>query len=434
MTEYKLYAIDESARTHINSLSDVSFSDAVKLTSQRKFDREKQLVSALGENATMDRGIGIYFRYFNCHNVGTVGVININDELSHEASWYGISYKEIAYAIKDFEEDSEINTILLDINSPGGEVDGLMEFAQVMKACKKPIYAYCEGLTASAAMLLASCTKKIYTTQSTTLGSIGVMAVAWKFDKAYQEAGIEKKIFRSPNAPKKNLDPFGKEGGAEVEKAIAETEGYFLNELANNRGVALEDAINKFGQGATFHADEALERGLADEIVLDFDDCVAKILPSDAEGGGVMMASENLTIETLKAQHPELASSLVKEGHDAGFAEGRAKGVTEGTDAERQRVVALEELRGTSAVADGIIAEAIANGDTAEKACVSIVKKQKENPVQKPANASANVDELVDESARDTVNPAPVATDTAESVIKSASARAVEILKNAKKK
>lgn len=117
------------------------------------------------------------------------------------------------------------------------------------------------------------------------------------------------------------------------------------------------------------------------------------------------MASEKLTIETLKAQYPELASSLVKEGHTAGFEEGRKDGIVEGTTAERKRIVSLEELRGTSAADNSIIEKAISNGDTAEIACVAIVKEQLKNPQQKPPSENTKVEDLVGESAEDNVKP-----------------------------
>ena len=442
MNKYRLYAIDESAKSHINSNSCISYQEEAKLTSQRKIEREKQLDKLISEKAIVDRGVGSWFRFFNCHVENKIGIININDELCHDAGWYGISYKEILFAIKSFEEDGEIDNIILDINSPGGEVAGLLELAKEIKSCTKPIYSYCEGLTASAAMLIASCSKRIYATQSTVLGSIGVMAVAYKYDKAYEKAGIEKKIFRSPNAFNKNLDPFEKAGEEELSKSIEETEGYFLKTLADNRGVAPDDAIKKFGQGLTFHAEEGIERGLADEIVSDFDDCVAKILPSETEGGGIMMASEKFTIETLKTQYPELTGSLVKEGYDDGYKEGKKDGIAEGVvqgnaegaASERKRVTALEELRGTSVVADSIIAKAITDGDTAEKACVSIVKKQKENPQPTISNELTKVDDLEKESADDNIVPLVLAK-TKATEIQAATARAVDLIeKNSAKK
>lgn len=145
-----------------------------------------------------------------------------------------------------------------------------------------------------------------------------------------------------------------------------------------------------------------------------------------------MAQNTEMTIEALKAQHPEIAKAITEEGRVAGFAEGKKEGALE----EKKRIVSLEELRGVRC-SEEIIKNAIEDGDTVEKASVAILKKQQETPVQAPANPSASLNELEKESALDTINPMVPKQDgsnkMAESVAKAKAAIEAEKAKNAAK-
>lgn len=360
-----------------------------------------------------------------------LGVISITGALGY---WYGPSYQGIATAFEAMEEDDSVEKILLDINSPGGAVSGLIELAEVIGRSKKPVLAYCEGITTSAAYLMASTASKIYSTKQTMIGSIGVIVSYLDDSKLMSDIGYEVVTIRSKNAQKKNLDLKSDEGRAEIQKSVNELETLFIAKIANNRGVTPDDVIAKFGQGLTFHAEEAMGLGMVDEIVTDFDACVAKIMPSLVGGGGVVMG-ENvaiaLTIETLKAQHPELASLLTEEGRVAGFNAGKAEGVTDGAVAERKRIADLSVLKGVAFGAE-VVEEAIKNGQTVEQAKSAILDKQLGAVRSGQAQpVAATLAELATESAGATVNPAipVVEANKEESKIDNAVDKAVKALK-----
>lgn len=433
MNGYKLLAIDSSVEARAFQHMSVTPDMAATLLMKRNEERLAQL-NSLRETAILERDsnwMNDWYKHTHTQVIKNVGVISINDELTHETEWYGLSYKMITSALNEMEEDAEVDAIVLDINSPGGEISGLLELAQAVKDSPKPVYGYAEGLTASAALLLISCCKEVYSTSSTTIGSVGVMAIAYNYDEAYKNAGIKQKVFRASDSPKKNLDPFGEEGASEVQKSVDESMKLFIGMLADNRGVAPDDAVKKFGKGLTFHADEALEKGLVDEIVENFDDCMDKIMPSlQAGGGGVQMAQNTeMTIDALKAQYPEIAKAIAEEGRVAGFADGKKEGAGE----ERKRIVALEELRGVRC-SEEIIKDAIANGDSAEKASMAILKEQQKNPAPAPANVGASLKELEEESASDTINPlAPNQKSKEENGIDDAVAKAKAAIEKTRK-
>ena len=356
----------------------------------------------------------------------SIGLVSVEGVLG--SFWYGTEYQTIAAQVEALEQDDGITAILLDIDSPGGAVSGCIELSKTLKKCTKPLYAYTEGMATSAAYLIASAADKIFCTAQSETGSIGVIARYLNDAKWMELNGYEEIVFRSKNAKHKALDPTTEEGKQELQKAIDKIETLFVKEVANNRGVTPDDVISTFGQGLTFLGDDALAKGMVDIVVSDFGACVEQITPSLSEGGGVGMgeAMKNsvvLTLDDLKAQHPDLASKLVEEGRVAGLEQGKQEGMT----AERNRIVALEKLRTVACGAD-IVEQAIANGTSVEDVRSAILDKQIEMGGKRTGQAAVSLDGLVSESDSSEANPIAVKTvvsqekDSVENAVKEAKA------------
>ncbi len=88
------------------------------------------------------------------------------------------SYEQIEVQVKQALEDSSIETILLDIDSPGGEVNGIFDLADFIYSAraKKRIVAIANDDAYSAAYAIASSAEKIFLTRTSGVGSIGVIA------------------------------------------------------------------------------------------------------------------------------------------------------------------------------------------------------------------------------------------------------------------
>ena len=116
--------------------------------------------------------------------IGSVGVIPIKDAL------YNSDYIRISSMIDELNNDPEVTKILLDINSPGGVVNGAIECASIIAKSKKPVYVYIEGMGCSAAYLLASASRKIIMSPSSEAGSIGVQASWTNMEGFWAKLGI----------------------------------------------------------------------------------------------------------------------------------------------------------------------------------------------------------------------------------------------------
>ena len=88
------------------------------------------------------------------------------------------SYEQLTHALWTTLDDAAVKGIVFAIDSPGGEVNGCSELAQTIAQARgrKPIIAYATGDAASGAYWLASACDQIITTDTSGLGSIGVVA------------------------------------------------------------------------------------------------------------------------------------------------------------------------------------------------------------------------------------------------------------------
>jgi signal peptide peptidase SppA len=188
---------------------------------------------------------------------------DIFDEISGATS-YDALRKDLQVAL----DDPNVRSIVLRINSPGGEVTGCQELCDAIFAARaqKRIVAYVDGMACSAAYWIASACDEIVTAPTGELGSIGVM-LAWIDDRGALEAHGYKEIrFVSSQSPKKNPDPEGKVGKAEYQKLVDDLAAVFVASVARNRGVSVDEVLEKFGQGGLFVGEHAVAAGLADRL------------------------------------------------------------------------------------------------------------------------------------------------------------------------
>ena len=119
-----------------------------------------------------------------------VAVIPIHGPLFRYANLFTVisgatSYELLARDFNEALENQEVKAILFDIDSPGGEVNGCSELADMIYQArgKKPIIAYASGNCCSGAYWIAAACDEIVVTDTALVGSIGVVAVYERQDE-----------------------------------------------------------------------------------------------------------------------------------------------------------------------------------------------------------------------------------------------------------
>ncbi len=161
-------------------------------------------------------------------------------------------------------DDPAIRGIALYIDSPGGEVSGIHEFAQMVNAGKgrKPIVAYVADLGTSAAYWIATAAGEVVIDATATVGSIGVIA-------AMRDPSAEKSqriTFVSSQSPHKRSDPTTESGRSQIQTYLDDLAAVFVADVAAHRGVSEETVLSDFGQGGVIVGQKAVALGMADRI------------------------------------------------------------------------------------------------------------------------------------------------------------------------
>lgn len=203
-----------------------------------------------------------------------VAVIDVNGIIAKRMSMF----EEMCYGgtsteklLKDFTaalESPAVDSIVLNIDSPGGEAFGINELANAIYAgrAKKPVHAYVSGLGCSGAYWIASAAEEVVTDKSAFLGSIGVVT-AWMDDKEfYKGLGIRREVVTSSNAPLKRLDFDNDEHRAELQKELDSLEKVFHKAVARNRKVTVDQVISDFNRGGVLAGADAVKAGMADRV------------------------------------------------------------------------------------------------------------------------------------------------------------------------
>jgi ClpP class serine protease len=161
-------------------------------------------------------------------------------------------------------ESPEVRAILLEFDTPGGEVTGVAALAEAIYAARrvKPVRAYVDGMAASAGYWLASATDRIEGDPAAMFGSIGTV-LAVRDPSKVDTRSIE---FVSSQSPHKRPNPLTDDGRAQYQRIVDQTTDAFIAAVARNRGVTTDDVLTRYGAGGLIVGQYAVAAGLADAI------------------------------------------------------------------------------------------------------------------------------------------------------------------------
>lgn len=171
----------------------------------------------------------------------------------------GSSYLEISAAIIEANENADVDRIILDVDSPGGAVNGMFNTAQVIKESAKPVIAEISGIAFSAAYTLISQAKEIRSSnEADRVGSIGTRVSMFTSENVI--------VVTSTNAPFKAPDPKTQEGIDAIKTELDMVANLMVKTIAEGRDTNPETVNRDFGKGMTLTSDIAIQRGMIDAI------------------------------------------------------------------------------------------------------------------------------------------------------------------------
>lgn len=191
-----------------------------------------------------------------------------------------LSYQELAGQLVLASEAEQVDAILLDIDSGGGEADGAMDVAELIRHIDqtiKPVYAISNSAAFSAAYAIASGARKIFVSNTAGVGSIGVIAEHVDMSKRNEMLGIKiTPIFAGDRKADMSPDfPLSTEARDSVQAEVDRLYSVFTGTVAKMRGISVESVIAT--QAGLFFGANAVSAKLADEVA-NFDQAMQSIL------------------------------------------------------------------------------------------------------------------------------------------------------------
>jgi len=180
------------------------------------------------------------------------------------------SAEKINAALDAAFKDKNTQGVILRINSPGGSPVQAQTIYDEMRRLRKkypdiPLYAVVEDICASGGYFVAAGADRIYVTQSSIVGSIGVLMNGFGFNGLMDKLGIDRRLITA-GENKGMLDPFSplsEKDKAYAQKLIDDVHQQFIAVVREGRGKRLKETPEMFS-GLFWTGDQSVKLGLAD--------------------------------------------------------------------------------------------------------------------------------------------------------------------------
>jgi signal peptide peptidase SppA len=182
----------------------------------------------------------------------------------------GTSTEKFAEAFDALMENPGIGGIVVDIDSPGGEVSGTPELSEhiFQSRGRKPVVGVANTWAASGAFFTGTAFDELVVTPSGEVGSVGVMAVHTDVSGMLEQDGVKRTVI-SAGAYKTERSPYAPlsdEAREEIQRMVDHHNGVFEAAVAKHRGVTVNHVQKNFGQGRMVRPKEAVAAGMADRV------------------------------------------------------------------------------------------------------------------------------------------------------------------------
>ncbi len=182
-------------------------------------------------------------------------------------------------ALQQARDDSRVKAIVLEIDSPGGEVtasDAI--YSAVVKArARKPVVVYMESLAASGGYYVSCGGKFLMANETTITGSIGVIIQTLNYEQLFNKVGLASVVFKSGKFKDmlNGTRPITPEERELVQNFIMKTYDKFLGIVAKERKLPADLLRNTIADGRILSGKEAFEHKLIDGLG-ELDDAFSK--------------------------------------------------------------------------------------------------------------------------------------------------------------
>ncbi len=214
---------------------------------------------------------------------GGVGIVSIKGVLMKRPDFFArlllgaTDMEAIEAALIAARDREDVEAVFLDVDSPGGTVNGTPELAALVTDVSKAkyTYAFTDGQMCSAAYWIASQADAIFATPSARVGSIGVLLPVLDESEAFKAAGLKVELFAAGKFKSIGVEgtALTDEQRAWIQAQVDETYGDFKAAvLARGRRITPDTM-----EGQSFSGRKASYNSLTSGVVQDRATALAKL-------------------------------------------------------------------------------------------------------------------------------------------------------------
>lgn len=275
---------------------------------------------------------------------GGVAVVSIVGTLVNRGAYIGassglVSYEGILTQLREAKTDASVHSVILDIDTGGGEGGGITSVAEAITDLRqtKRVVAVVNDTAASGGYWIASAADEIVVSETSMVGSIGVVVLHVNRAGELQQKGWEA-TFIHAGAHKvdgHSLGPLPASVRADVQTAIDALYDRFVKGVAAGRGARLSEQGARATEARVYHGQTAIDAGLADRFGT-FESVLAE-LQTRRTGPGSRQPPKGTRMSADNPNAPAIDTGITQAAHNAAVATARAEGATD----ERARISAI---------------------------------------------------------------------------------------------
>ncbi len=167
-------------------------------------------------------------------------------------------------------EDGKVKAIVLNIDSPGGEVTASDEIYSAVKKARaiKPVVVYMSSLAASGGYYVSCAGTWLMANETTITGSIGVIIETLNYQQLFGKLGLDMVVFKSGQfkdilSGARQMTPEEKEY---IQNMVMQTYGKFVGIVARERGLPEEQLRTGIADGRIISGRDALGYKLINQL------------------------------------------------------------------------------------------------------------------------------------------------------------------------
>lgn len=248
-----------------------------------------------------------------------IAVINIDGTISDDSA------DATRSAIRRADKDPQVKAIVLRINSGGGSATASDLISRAVEVAKKPVVASMGSVCASGGYFIAAPCKKVFASNTTITGSIGVLFQSFNTAGLFEKVGItadsvESGRFAQYFGTLGSITEWSEEFSTRMNGMIDKFYADFLGAVSRGRHMKMEDT-EKVARGRVWAGSDALRLGLVDEIggLRDAIDAAADFacLAPDMEVKAVDYPTMGMLVQEAARRRGVMPAHLDEEGDEA---------------------------------------------------------------------------------------------------------------------